>query len=131
MPNPIQAVSNYIKSSIAELKKVTWPSRELTIRYSVLVIVVSLALAGFFAALDFGLSRAVTAALTARTNAELAKPAAPATPPVTPTVSDVNVETSGAEKPKVEVTPLPINISPAPASSAGSQDNLKLPPIQK
>jgi preprotein translocase SecE subunit len=130
MMNPIKAVSDYIKSSIAELKKVTWPSREMTVRYSTLVIVVSLALAAFFAALDFGLSRAVTAALSARAQAELSKPAAPVTPPVIPTVSDVNVETSGAEKPNVEVTPLPINTSPAPESSGGNQNDLKLPPIQ-
>jgi preprotein translocase SecE subunit len=128
MINPIKAVSDYIKSSIAELKKVTWPSREMTIRYSALVIIVSLALAGFFAALDFGLTKAVTAALTARANAELSKPAAPATPPITPTV---NVETSGKEQPNINVTPLPINTSPSqsPAGS-GNPNDIKLPAIQ-
>jgi preprotein translocase SecE subunit len=123
MTNPIKAVSDYLKSSTAELKKVTWPSREMTIRYSVMVIVVSLGLAAFFAALDFGLSKAVTAALTARTQSMQAQP--PATPPtVTPTVEATASGTSD-----VKVTPLPIETVPVPQSTPapGNQGGLKLP----
>ena len=52
MPNPIKATQDYLRSSWGEIKKVTWPTRETTIRYSAIVIVVSLAVAAFFARLD-------------------------------------------------------------------------------
>jgi preprotein translocase subunit SecE len=43
----------YIKESLAEMKKVTWPSKKETYRYTVLVIVLSLAVAAFLGALDY------------------------------------------------------------------------------
>ncbi|MEN9558339.1 MAG: SecE/Sec61-gamma subunit of protein translocation complex [Candidatus Parcubacteria bacterium] len=60
MANPFIATRTYILHSIAELKKVTWPSREMTVRYSVLVAAISIATAAFFATLDFGLRTGVT-----------------------------------------------------------------------
>jgi preprotein translocase SecE subunit len=59
MTNPITALRDYVKHSIAELKKVTWPNRDVTVRFSTLVIIVSLIFAIFFAALDYGLQKAV------------------------------------------------------------------------
>ena len=44
---------DYIKSSVIEMKKVTWPSRKETYRYTILVVVISLATAAFLGALDF------------------------------------------------------------------------------
>lgn len=44
---------NYIKESIAEMKKVTWPSKKETYRYTVLVLAISLVVAAFLGALDF------------------------------------------------------------------------------
>lgn len=46
-------VIDYFKSARLELKKVIWPSRQETTRYSLLVIGVSLAVAIFFGILDF------------------------------------------------------------------------------
>jgi len=43
----------YIKESLAEMKKVTWPSKKETYRYTVLVVVLSLAVAAFLGALDY------------------------------------------------------------------------------
>lgn len=43
---------NYIKASIAEMKKVTWPSKAETQRYTWLVIGISLSVAIFLGALD-------------------------------------------------------------------------------
>jgi preprotein translocase SecE subunit len=63
------AVVNYLRSSKAELMKVSWPSRRDTIRYSTLVFTVSIVVAVFFAALDYGLGKVVTVALTQRQNA--------------------------------------------------------------
>ena len=45
-------LSNYFKESIIELKKVTWPSKKETYRYTFLVLG-SLLIAVFLGALDF------------------------------------------------------------------------------
>lgn len=46
-------LANYIKGSIEEMKKVTWPTQKETKNYTILVIGVSLAVAAFLGALDF------------------------------------------------------------------------------
>ncbi len=43
----------FLKESRIELRKVTWPTREETIRYTVAVIVISLATAGLLGGADF------------------------------------------------------------------------------
>jgi len=45
--------SNYIKDSVAEMKKVTWPTKKETYNYTLLVIGISLAVALFLGALDY------------------------------------------------------------------------------
>lgn len=52
-------VTSYIKESRDELKKVVWPSRAETIKYTMLVIGISLFTALFLGAADFGLNIAV------------------------------------------------------------------------
>ncbi len=49
-------VVQYIKESRDELKKVVWPSRKETVKYTLLVIGISFAMAVFLGALDFGLT---------------------------------------------------------------------------
>jgi preprotein translocase subunit SecE len=44
---------NYIKESYAEMKKVTWPTKKETYRYTVLVIGISVATAAFLGLLDY------------------------------------------------------------------------------
>lgn len=44
---------DYIKESQKELKKVNWPSRQQTVKYSVIVIAMSLGLAAFLGGVDF------------------------------------------------------------------------------
>ena len=46
-------LSSYLKDSIAETKKVTWPTRQETKNYTLLVIVISLAVAVYLGALDY------------------------------------------------------------------------------
>jgi preprotein translocase subunit SecE len=46
-------LANYIKGSIEEMKKVTWPTQKETKNYTMLVIGVSLAVALFLGALDY------------------------------------------------------------------------------
>lgn len=49
MPN----VVNFVKEVLEELRKVAWPTREQTIRYTILVIVVVLAVGAFLGGLDY------------------------------------------------------------------------------
>ncbi|MFA4834088.1 MAG: preprotein translocase subunit SecE [Patescibacteria group bacterium] len=44
---------DYIKASIEEMKKVTWPTKKETYNYTLLVIGLSLAVAAFLGALDY------------------------------------------------------------------------------
>lgn len=46
-------IINYIKASIEELKKVSWPTKKETYHYTVLVVVVSLAVAAYLGGLDY------------------------------------------------------------------------------
>lgn len=46
-------LADYIKGSYEEMKKVTWPTNKETKNYTILVIIISLAVAGFLGALDF------------------------------------------------------------------------------
>jgi len=55
----IHSLTKYIKGSIDELKKVTWPTREETVRYSIIVIVATLISVGLLTLIDFGLNNII------------------------------------------------------------------------
>ena len=55
----IKKLTTYIRESIAELKKVTWPTKKETTNYTLLVIGISLAVAAFIGIADYILSIAV------------------------------------------------------------------------
>lgn len=46
-------ITNYIKASIEEMKKVTWPTKKETYSYTILVIGISLGVAAFLGILDY------------------------------------------------------------------------------
>lgn len=46
-------LTNYIKESIVEMKKVTWPTKKETTNYTLLVVGISLATAAFLGFLDY------------------------------------------------------------------------------
>jgi preprotein translocase subunit SecE len=46
-------LTNYIKESIAEMKKVTWPTQKETRNYTILVIGISIGVALFLGLLDY------------------------------------------------------------------------------
>lgn len=46
-------ITTYLKSSYAELHKVTWPTKKQTTTYSIVVICLSVGMAIFFAAFDY------------------------------------------------------------------------------
>mgnify|MGYP001580782245 CR=1 FL=1 len=51
---------NFLKEVRAELEKVVWPTREQTIRYSILVIIVAVAVGLFLGGLDYILTALTT-----------------------------------------------------------------------
>jgi preprotein translocase subunit SecE len=51
--NVITSIRNYFIEAIGEIRKVIWPSRKQTVNYTILVIVLSLAIAIFFGVLDY------------------------------------------------------------------------------
>ncbi len=46
-------ITSYFKESVAELKKVTWPTKKETYNYTLLVIAISLGVAIFLGVLDY------------------------------------------------------------------------------
>ncbi|MFH0955901.1 MAG: preprotein translocase subunit SecE [Candidatus Falkowbacteria bacterium] len=48
----MQKIIDYIKASIEEMKKVTWPTKKETYNYTLLVIFISLGVALFLGLLD-------------------------------------------------------------------------------
>ncbi|MBI4437561.1 preprotein translocase subunit SecE [Candidatus Uhrbacteria bacterium] len=55
--NPLVWLLRYVKEAREELRKVAWPSRQETTKYSVLVIVLCVILAAFFGGLDWLLNK--------------------------------------------------------------------------
>ena len=56
-------LTTYIKESIEEMKKVTWPTKKETYHYTVIIIGISLAMAMFLGLLDYGFSEGLKAML--------------------------------------------------------------------
>lgn len=46
-------ITSYFKESVAELRKVTWPTKKETYNYTLLVIAISLGVAIFLGILDY------------------------------------------------------------------------------
>jgi preprotein translocase subunit SecE len=54
------SISEYIKGTQAEMRHVNWPSREQTIRYTIMVVIVALATAALLGVSDFVFSKLLT-----------------------------------------------------------------------
>ena len=50
---------NYLQNVRAEMKHVSWPSRNKTIIYTAVVIVISFGIAAYLGILDFGFSQVI------------------------------------------------------------------------
>jgi preprotein translocase subunit SecE len=55
---------NYVKASVEEMKKVTWPTKKETYNYAMLVIAISIAVALFLGGLDYIFSNVLKLILT-------------------------------------------------------------------
>lgn len=117
MANPVNDLISYVRNSIAELKKVTWPTKQQTIRYSIMVVSVSVGVAVFFAVLDFGFSKLVAYTLATRTPSAQTETAQPSE--VVPTVEPIDV--SGVQVESVEVP------AETPSEAPVENTDLKLP----
>lgn len=51
--NFIKKIVSYISESISELKKVTWPTKNQILNYTLAVLAMSIGMAVFFALLDY------------------------------------------------------------------------------
>lgn len=51
--NIIQKLLNFLQDARAELRKVVWPTREEAIRYTIIVIAISVGVALFLGAFDY------------------------------------------------------------------------------
>lgn len=51
--NMLNKITGYFKASLAEMKKVSWPTKKETYNYTFLVIGISLGVAAFLGALDY------------------------------------------------------------------------------
>ena len=47
------AVSDYFRGALSEMKKVIWPSKKQTTNYTIIVIILSIGVAVFFGVLDY------------------------------------------------------------------------------
>ena len=116
-------IIEYFRTSKEELEKVSWPSREVTLRYGVVIIVGSVVAALFFGTLDFGAGRLVKATLGARTpaTANTATPETPTTqaPPVEIEPDAVQATDVNGNKVDLDVKTLPVDTVPsAPTAPA-------------
>ncbi len=57
---PTVAPARFIREVISELKKVTWPTREETVKLTVVVIIISILVGAFIGGLDSLFLRATT-----------------------------------------------------------------------
>ena len=59
----MEKLINYLKSSYAEMRKVTWPTKKQTFTYSMIVIGMSVGFAAFFSILDYIFKTGIAQAL--------------------------------------------------------------------
>jgi preprotein translocase subunit SecE len=58
--NLLSRLIQYLKESREELRKVSWPNRKDTTRYSIIVIVLCVVMAIFFGAFDYSLNKGLS-----------------------------------------------------------------------
>ncbi len=55
----VERIKNYVKETVSESKKVTWPDRKYVWSATSIIIVMVFVLAGSIMVIDFGLSKAI------------------------------------------------------------------------
>ena len=62
----IEAITTYFSEAYQEISKVVWPTRDTVIRYTILVIALSLIVAAFLGGLDLAFKDGVELILSAK-----------------------------------------------------------------
>ena len=57
--NIVEKVRNFLKEVYVELKRVNWLSRKEAVRYTIIVLVVTIIVAGFLGGLDYFFSELI------------------------------------------------------------------------
>jgi preprotein translocase subunit SecE len=57
-------ITKYLKEVRAEIRKVTWPSRQEVVRLSTIVVIVMIVMSAFMAIIDFAFSRLMQAIIS-------------------------------------------------------------------
>ncbi|MFA6424411.1 MAG: preprotein translocase subunit SecE [Candidatus Magasanikbacteria bacterium] len=60
----MESIKTYLMGSYAEMRKVTWPTKQQTINYSLLVVGMSVGMALFFVVLDYIFSLGIEKLIT-------------------------------------------------------------------
>lgn len=114
MPNPI---IEYFRTAKEELEKVSWPSKEETLRYGTLIIIGSVLAAVFFGALDLGLERLVQVTIGTRGQTSAAATETPTTEvPVEVKPGTLEATDENGNKVNLDVKQIPVNPSTPPAT---------------
>ncbi len=64
MSKALTAIKAYFVGSMSEMKKVVWPTKKQTIRYSIAVVLMSIFIAIFFGILNYFFSNLLEALIT-------------------------------------------------------------------
>ena len=102
-----EKITEYFRSTREEIRKVSWPTRQDTIRYSALVIAITIAVSAFFALLDYGFSQLVNVAAEKRSEAIVNSQTKANQTDVTPiTASTTGAASSSTASPTVDLNAL-------------------------
>jgi preprotein translocase SecE subunit len=103
--NVAQQFISYLRSSKEEFKKVSWPSRRDTVRYSALVIGMSVLVSALFGGLDAGFGKLVDSLIALRASSKPALEVQGASQPI----QAVPVQnTNSAPTPSFDINAAPI-----------------------
>lgn len=108
MANPIQSLITYLKASIEELKKVAWPTKAETFRYSALVIGITLALALAIGVFDYALTLGLETLLVGNKPAPAYNAPTTETPSPNIQVEPINIQTESGNVPDIQVETAPV-----------------------
>lgn len=115
MFNPLKTLRDYFISSKEELEKVSWPTQQDTVRYSAVVISVSIIVAAFFALLDTGLNKGVQGLIEIRQSIPTQTPTK--TPDIVP---DIEAVTASGTPAQINARTLPINATTSSSEKANT-----------
>lgn len=122
-------VTEYVKETKAELKKVNWPTRRQVASFTFAIIMVSILMSALLGVFDFAFSSALGQVLLLRKgSAPVSTPGATTTLPGVPVAIEEN-GTTGTDT-TAGGAPVPGNVGVLPSTGSGSGGTLPILPNQ-